>query len=79
MGQFYRLVDTVVLLSAPVATIMARLAASPVGGYGYLAEDRHKVAELVATVEPLLREVADHEIDTSLPVGAVVDEVLRLA
>ncbi|MGH6904206.1 MAG: AAA family ATPase [Geminicoccaceae bacterium] len=79
MGEFYPLIDTIVLLSAPVATIMDRLAARPVGIYGHLAEDRRKVAELVAAVEPLLREIADHEIDTRRSVDTIVDEILRLA
>src|SRR5687767_14532608 len=35
MGQFHPLIDTVVLLSAPVATIVDRLAARPVGRYGH--------------------------------------------
>jgi shikimate kinase len=79
MRRFYPLVDTVVLLSAPVATITDRLTARPVGSYGHLAEDRRKVVELVSSVEPLLRESADHEIDARLPIDAIVDEILRLA
>lgn len=79
MGEFYPLIDTVVLLSAPVATIMDRLAARPVGSYGHLAEDRRKAAQLISSVEPLLRKAAHHEIDTRLPIEAVADEVLRLA
>jgi hypothetical protein len=47
-------------------------------GYGGTEEERRKVAELVALVEPLLRRSADHEIDTRRPVAATVDEILKL-
>ena len=79
MGQFFPLIDVVVLLSAPVATLMERLAARPFGGYGHSADDRRKVADLVSTIEPSLRKSADREIDTRRPVQATVDEILRLA
>jgi shikimate kinase len=78
MGLLLPLIDLVVLLSAPVATIMARLAARSPEGYGHAAEDRQKVAALIATIEPLLRDMAAHEIDTARPVPATVDELLRL-
>jgi shikimate kinase len=78
MGQFYPLIDTVILLSAPVRTLMERLPARPIGNYGHTAEQRRKVEGLASTIEPLLRESADYEIDTRKPVHATVDEVLRL-
>jgi shikimate kinase len=79
MGKFFPLIDIVILLSAPVATLMERLEARPRGSYGHDTEERRKVANLTATIEPLLRKSADHEIDTRRPVCATVDEVLRLA
>lgn len=79
MGLFFPLLDTVILLSAPVATLTERLAARPVDRYGHAAEERRKVADLTSTIEPLLRQSADGEIDTRRPVQATVDEVLRLA
>ena len=77
MGQFYPLIEVVILLSAPRATIMARLEARTTDGYGQTEDERRKVAALVATVEPLLRDAADCEIDTSGSLDAVVDEVVR--
>lgn len=79
MGQFFPLIDIVILLSAPVATLMERLAARPIGSYGHAAEEREKVADLTSTIEPLLRKSADWEIDTRRSIHATVDEVLRLA
>lgn len=79
MRSLYPLIDTVILLFAPVETIMERLAARSPGGYGNTAEERRKVSELISTIEPLLRESAHHEIDTRGPVSATVDEILRVA
>jgi shikimate kinase len=77
MGKFSSLIDVVILLSAPAATIMARLRARSTG-YGSVEEERRRVEALIATVEPLLRQSADHEIDTRRPVPDTVDEILRI-
>jgi shikimate kinase len=68
----------VILLSAPVATIMERLQTRSSDGYGSVEEERQRVSDLIATIEPLLRKSADHEIDTRQPVDATVDEILRI-
>jgi shikimate kinase len=77
MGQLFPLIDVVILLSAPVATIMERLRTRSSGGYGSVAEERRKVNDLMSTIEPLLRKSADYEIDTMRPIHATVDEILR--
>jgi shikimate kinase len=79
MGKLFDVIDTIVLLSAPLDTLMDRLAARTAEGYGHTADERRKVAELVATVEPLLRRSAHHEIDTARPVGDTVEHILALA
>ncbi len=76
MPRLFPLIDTVILLSAPVETIRERLAERSPGSYGNTAEDRQKVSELVSTVEPLLRGSAHHEIDTRGQVADKVDEIL---
>lgn len=78
MGRLFPLIDTVILLSAPVETIMERLTARSTRSYGNAAEERRKVGELISTIEPLLRKSAHHEIDTRGPVPTTVDEILRL-
>lgn len=79
MGRLFSLIDTVILLSAPIDTIAARLQArSTGGGYGSTEEERRKVEALIATIEPLLRQSADHEVDTQGSVAATVDAILRL-
>jgi shikimate kinase len=78
MGRLFPLIDVVILLSAPVVTIMERLRTRSPGGYGSVAEERRRVGDLIATIEPLLRKSADHEIDTRRSIQATVDEILRM-
>ena len=78
MRRLFPLIDTIILLSAPIATIMTRLEARSFDGYGNTDEEPQKVGELIATIEPMLRKSASHEIDTSRPVWATVDEILKL-
>ncbi|MFE0015294.1 AAA family ATPase [Mesorhizobium sp. NPDC059054] len=79
MHELFSLIDTVILLSLPIDTIMQRVSARTSGGYGHVEEERRKIVELTETIEPLLRESADYEIDSSDPVEATVDRILRLA
>ena len=78
MEELFPLIDTVVLLSVPIDTIMHRVSARTSGGYGRVEEERRKIAELIEMIEPLLRESADHEVDSSGPVEATVDRILEL-
>jgi shikimate kinase len=79
MARFFALIDVKILLSAPIATIMERLRTRSPRSYGSVAEERRKVIDLISTIEPLLRKSADYELDTSRPVQATVDEILRIA
>jgi shikimate kinase len=76
MGSLFDAIDTVILLSAPMETIMDRLNARSGNDYGKTAEERSKVAELIRTVEPLLRDSADFEIDTQRPIVRTIEEIL---
>lgn len=78
MRRLFPLIETVILLSAPIATIMERLNARSPDAYGSTDVERQKVGELIATVEPLLRQSADHEIDSSGPTTCTVDEILKV-
>jgi len=79
MGKFLPQFDHVILLSAPADVIVARLAMRTSNTYGQRPEETARVLSLIETVEPLLRRVADYEIDTSASLTAVVTAVLRLA
>jgi hypothetical protein len=41
-------------------------------GFGSTAQDRAKIVEDLATIEPLLRAGADHEMVTTVPVATIV-------
>lgn len=79
MGQFLPQFDHVVLLSAPATVIVAHLGTRTNNLYGKQPDEVARVLDLLATVEPLLRRAAGHEVDTSAALDAVVATVLRLA
>jgi dephospho-CoA kinase len=70
--------DAVVLLSAPVDILLARVVdrANP---FGARPRERAKIARDLAEFERLLRAGADHEISTTAPVADVVITLERLA
>ena len=59
--------------------IVERLATRTTNGYGKHPNEAARVLQLVDEVEPLLRRVADVEIDTSAPLDEVMSALLRLA
>ncbi len=77
-GALYDRFDAVVLLSAPVDVILARVAGRA-DSYGSRPEDRAKIASDLAAFEPLLRAGAHHEIVTTAPVAEVVATLERVA
>lgn len=77
-GRFYPQFDHVILLSAPADAIVARLASRTTNPYGKRPEEVARTLALLRTVEPMLRDDADAEIDTSVPLNEVVATVLRL-
>lgn len=76
MAELFDLIDKVILLSAPLETIIGRVSARSGAGYGQQADEQRKIAELVAKIEPLLRQSADIEVDTQQPVDRTVDQIL---
>ncbi|MFD9896637.1 shikimate kinase [Mesorhizobium sp. NPDC059025] len=78
MDELFPLIDTIILLSVPIDTVMQRVSARAPGRYGHVDEERRRIGELIAMIEPLLRESADHEIDSSAPVEKTVDRILQL-
>lgn len=78
-GLFYPRFDAVVLLSAPAAVILERVATRTTNDYGKSAEERALILEHLADVEPLLRAGATHEIITTAPLAQVVEDLVRIA
>jgi dephospho-CoA kinase len=77
-GKFHPRFDHIVLLSAPLATLMERLATRTDNPYGKSPHDVSRFLEDVESVEPLLRRAADHEVVTTAPLEEVVTSILRL-
>lgn len=77
-GRFYPQFDHIILLSAPAEVIVERLATRTSNPYGKRPEEVAQVLDGIQTVEPLLRQGAGHEIDTSVPLELVVARVLEI-
>ncbi|MEO1017478.1 MAG: AAA family ATPase [Pseudomonadota bacterium] len=79
MGVFLPRFDHVILLRAPVAIMLERLASRTNNPYGKRPEEVAMVLENHRNIEPRLRKAAGYEIDASLPIPRVVDKVLAFA
>jgi dephospho-CoA kinase len=77
-GKFYPQFDHVVLLTAPAAVLVERLASRATNPYGKHPDEVARVLALQQTVEPLLRAGAGLVVDTSAPLDQVVATVLEL-
>jgi len=75
---FHRQFDHIVLLTAPLETLLERVATRTDHPYGKSPDERRRFLADVETVEPLLRRAAGHEVVTTMPVPDVVSTVLRL-
>ena len=78
-GRFYPQLDAVVLLTAPLETLLTRIDRRDTNPYGKSEEERALVAHHVATVEPLLRRTATHVVDATAPLPAVVEQLEAIA
>jgi hypothetical protein len=77
-GTFYPQFDHIVLVTAPAAVLVERLATRTTNPYGKHPDEVARVLALQQTVELLLRAGAGLEVGTSAPLDQVVASVLRL-
>jgi adenylate kinase family enzyme len=78
-GRFYDRFDAVVLLSAPAEVLLARIGSRTTNEFGKSAEERERILDDHARVEPLLRATSTHELDATQPVETVVAQLAALA
>lgn len=78
-GAFYPALTHVILLTASPELITERLTTRTTNVFGKDPAELARALALQAEIEPLLRRSATHVIDTSLPLDAVVREVLRVS
>ena len=72
-GRFYDRFEHVVLLSAPLHVLLARVRTRENNPYGTRTEQRAQIARHLAEVEPLLRRGASLELDGRRPVAELAD------
>jgi shikimate kinase len=77
-GRFYDRFEHVVLLSAPVDVLVARVSGRVNNPYGRTPEQQAEIAGYVESVEPLLRRGATLEIDARRPIAEIVSVVENL-
>lgn len=77
MDKFYPYFKHIILLTAPDAIIVQRLNARQGIAYGQSPEEVARILRLKRDIEPLLRRVADLEIDTSIPDQSAVEWILQ--
>jgi shikimate kinase len=75
-GRFYSRFDAVVLLTAPLDVLLARVACRTTNDFGKRDHERDRIIRDVEDVEPLLRAGATLEVDTRRPPAEVADAVL---
>lgn len=68
----------IVLLTAPLPVMLARIASRDANPFGRTAEERARIVSDTDQVEPLLRASATIEIDTRAPLADTVDALVRL-
>jgi len=69
----------VVLLSAPADVILERIATRTNNPWGKSPEQQDLIREQIREVEPLLRATCTHEIDATLPLPDVVEQLIEVA
>jgi dephospho-CoA kinase len=78
-SRFYDRFDAVVLLSAPAAVILDRVASRASNDYGKAPLERAMILDDLASVEPRLRAACTHELDASRPLEQVVADLIAIA
>jgi adenylate kinase family enzyme len=78
-GRFYDSFEAVVLLSAPIDVIVARLRTRTTNDFGKSAVEQATILRDIAEFEPVLRSGATHELDTTRPVEEIVASIVAIA
>ncbi|WP_431241023.1 hypothetical protein ACQ86B_28360 (plasmid) [Mycolicibacterium aichiense] len=65
-------------MSAPTDVVFDRLAWRTNNPFGKTRADRERIADDIAHVEPLLRQAATHEIDTTWSLVRVADALVDI-
>ncbi len=77
-GRFYDRFDHVVLLTAPIEVLLARVEARTDNPFGSTEEQRDKIRRDTEQVVPLLRRGTTLELDATRPAADLLAELLPL-
>jgi hypothetical protein len=77
-GRFYGSFDAVVLLSAPLDVLLARVESRTTNQYGKSPAERALILRHMSEVEPLLRATCTHELDAARPLAQVVEDLVAI-
>ncbi|WP_112241218.1 AAA family ATPase [Kribbella monticola] len=77
-GRFYDRFEHVILLSAPLETLIERVSRRTNNPYGKTVEQRAEIAQYVETVEPVLRRGATLKLDGRRPISDLADAIESL-
>jgi len=75
--KFYAWFDYIVLLTAPVSVLVERLTTRTNNPDGKAPDEMAETLGFVETIEPLLRNAATLELDTTASLEATVEAILR--
>ena len=78
-SMFHDRFDAVVLLRAPTAVLLDRVARRTSNDYGKSRLERAEIQADLKKVEPLLRAACTHELDAGRPLEAVVADLLAIS
>lgn len=70
--------DHIILLSAPRAVMLERIAQRTNNPFGKTREQLAKIVSDTELYEPMIRERASHEIDTNRPLNDVIHDILTI-
>lgn len=77
-GQFYDRFEHVVLLSAPIEVLIARVTTRTNNPYGKTSAQLDEIRENLRDVEPLLRSSATVEFDARTSIDTLADSIESL-
>ncbi|HMO56960.1 MAG TPA: AAA family ATPase [Roseiflexaceae bacterium] len=77
MGKFLSQFNHIILLTTPADLTVERLRSRTNNPYGKHPDEVARILSLKESVEPVLRRIAGHEIETSAPLANVVSQILQ--
>ncbi len=78
-SSFHDRFDAVVLLNAPTAVLLDRVARRTTNTYGKTPQERAEILADIAEIEPALRATCTHELDAGRPIEDVAADLISIA